>query len=121
MGPRSVAVAFGTGITTFLVVAVLVIELLAFEFSALVGLPVGVVAGAVAVVVVLLTHDDLGDPLRWAVAAAAGFGYGIAVVLAARYVNLVDVGFAATVGIAVAAGVVALAGAAVGDRRRTAG
>jgi len=46
---RSALAALGAGITTFLVVAVLVIELLDVEFSAIVGLPVGAVAGWIVI------------------------------------------------------------------------
>ncbi|WP_141212727.1 hypothetical protein [Halorubrum sp. Ea8] len=92
----------------FLVVAVAVIELLAFEFSALIGLPIGLLAGIAVAVVILLKHNDVSDVLRWVAAALAGFGYGITVTFAATYVNLVDIQFETRLAIGVFAGVLAL-------------
>nr|WP_254922186.1 hypothetical protein [Halorubrum sp. Ea8] len=94
--------------TVFLVVAVAVIELLAFEFSALIGLPIGLLAGIAVAVVILLKHNDVSDVLRWVAAALAGFGYGITVTFAATYVNLVDIQFETRLAIGVFAGVLAL-------------
>ncbi|MFC7115804.1 hypothetical protein ACFQH2_13795 [Natronoarchaeum sp. GCM10025703] len=42
--------AVGAGVTTALLVAVVIIELLQIEFSALVGLPVGVITGIIVTV-----------------------------------------------------------------------
>lgn len=109
--------AVGAGVTAFLVVAVSVIELLDFEFSAIVGLPVGLIAGIVVFVLVLLRHDDADERLRWALAGFAGFGYGILLALGTAYVNLFDVGFEGTVAVGVAAAVIASLVAAFLDRR----
>lgn len=117
MDLRTLLAAFGTGVTAFLVAAVLVIELLDVEFSALVGLPVGVVVGTAAFVAVLVKHDDFGDALRWAVAGLAGFGYGIFLALAASYVNLADLDFGATVGVGLVVALLAVLGSALRDRR----
>mgnify|MGYP006282004917 CR=1 FL=1 len=111
MNLRKPITAVGASITAFLVVAVSVIELLNIEFSALVGLPVGLVAGIVAFVLVLLRHDDAEEPVRWALAGFAGFGYGIMLALGVMYVNLADFPFEVTVGIGVAAAVIAFLGA----------
>lgn len=111
--------AVGTGITAFLVVAVSVIELLDIEFSAMVGLPVGLLVGIVVFVLVLLRHDDADEPVRWAVAGFAGFGYGILLALGTAYVNLVDVGFEGTIGVGVGVAVIAFLGTAFLDRRET--
>jgi hypothetical protein len=116
---RKPITAVGTGITAFLLVAVSVIELLDLEFSALVGLPVGLVAGIVSFVLVLLRHDDAEEPVRWALAGFAGFGYGILLALGVMYVNLADFPFEVTVGIGVAAAVIAFLGAALLNRRET--
>jgi len=87
MNKRSVAAAVGAGTTVFLVTAVAVIELLHVEFSALVGLPVGLLAGAGVAVVVAARYDVLASPVRYAVDAAAGFGLAVVVLLAVGYVN----------------------------------
>jgi len=114
---RASITAVGAAITVFLVVAVSIIELLDTEFSAIVGLPAGLVAGILVFVLVLFRHDDADEPVRWALAATAGFGYGILLALGVAYVNLADIGFEGTVGIGVATAVVAFLGAAFLDRR----
>ncbi|MDZ7689428.1 MAG: hypothetical protein U5J64_12100 [Halobacteriales archaeon] len=119
MNLRRPITAVGAAITAFLVVAVSVIELLDIEFSALVGLPVGLIAGMVVFVLLLLRHDDADEPVRWVLGGFAGFGYGILLALGTAYVNIVDVGFEGTVGVGVAAAVVAFLGAAFLDRRET--
>lgn len=118
MNVRKPAIAIGAGITAFLVVAVAVIELLAFEFSAIIGLPIGLLAGIAVAVVVLLKHDDISDAPRWVAAALAGFGYGIIATYAASYVNLVDTQFETTLAIGAVAGVLAVVLAVVQDRQK---
>ena len=117
MNLRASATAVGASLTAFLVVAVSVIELLDTEFSAIVGLPAGLVAGILVFVLVLLRHDDTDEPVRWALAGFAGFGYGVLLALGVAYVNLADIGFEGTVGIGVAAAVIAFLGAVFLDRR----
>ena len=85
---RVAAAAVGAGITVFLVVAVAVIELVNVEFSALVGLSVGLLAGAVVAVVVAVRHDELAPAARYVVDAAAGFGLTVVALFAISYVNL---------------------------------
>lgn len=122
MNLRTPVVAFGAGVTAFLVVTVLVIEALDFEFSALIGLPVGVLVGAVAFAAVLVKYDDVGDPLRWTLAGVAGFGYAVFAVLAADYVHLVELGVTPTVGVAfVVGGLVAVAAAVLDSGERPEG
>jgi hypothetical protein len=116
MNTRRAITALGTGITVFLVVAAAVIEFLAFEFSALIGLPVGLLAGIVAAVVVGLKHDEMSNTLRWVVAAIAGFGYGILATFAASYVNLVETQFETRLAIAVIAALLAVGLAVSRDR-----
>lgn len=101
----------------FLVVTVAVIELLAFEFSALIGLPIGLLAGIAVAVVILLKHNDVSDVPRWVAAALAGFGYGIIVTFAATYVNLVEIQFETRLAIGVFAGVLAVVLAVFQDRQ----
>lgn len=114
---RTLFVAVGAAIAGFLVVAVAVIELLAFEFSALVGLPAGLLAGLVVLAAVLTRHGAASEPLRWLAAGAAGFGYGIVLALGANYVNLADVGFETTVAVGVGAAAVAALATALTGRR----
>ena len=119
MNLRKPITAVGTGITAFLVVAVSTINLLDFEFSAIVGLPVGLIAGIVVFVLVLLRHDDADEPVRWALAGFAGFGYGTLLALGTAYLNIVDVGFEGTIGVGVAAAVIVFLGTGLLDRRET--
>ena len=65
MNARRPITAIGAGITVFLVVAVAVIELIAFEFSALIGLPVGLLAGIAVAVVIFVKYDDVSAVLQW--------------------------------------------------------
>ena len=109
--------AVGAAITAFLLVAVSVIELLDTEFSATVGLPVGLIAGIVVFILVLLRHDDTDEPVRWALAGFAGFGYGILLALGVTYANLADFPFEGTLAVCVTAGVIGFLGAAFLDRR----
>lgn len=109
--------AVGAGITAFLVVSVSVIELLDVEFSAIVGLPVGLGAGVAASALTVMRHEGLSDGSRWLVAGVAGFGYGVMMSLAVTYVNLVEMGLEERVGLAFALALVAFLAAAVSDRR----
>ena len=88
MNLRTPLTAIGVGITTFLVVTVLGIELLNFEFSAIVALPFGVVSGLLGAVIALVAVERLTRPVQWALQAVAAFGYTIMLLLAVRYVNL---------------------------------
>lgn len=88
MNPRRVLTAVGAGLTTFLLVAVLVIELLAFEFSAIIGLPVGLLAGVAAFAVLWSQLDDLSLGIRRAASAYAAFGLTILLQFALSYVNI---------------------------------
>lgn len=117
MNARRPLTAIGAGITAFLVVAVAVIELLTVEFSAIIGLPIGLVTGLVVAVVVFLQHDDGSDTLRWLAAALAGFGYGLIATVGASYVNLVETPFETRLAIGAIAGVLALGLAVVQDRQ----
>ena len=88
MDRRRVLTALGAGVTTVLLVAVLVIELLDFEFSAIIGLPVGLLAGIAAVFVLSITPLDQQPVLRRLLAAYATFGPTIFVLVGLRYVNI---------------------------------
>lgn len=117
MNPRRALSALGAGVTTFLVVAVAVIELLAVEFSALVGLPVGLVAG----IAVAARYDRLDAAPRYVVDAVAAFGLAVVAVQAVSYVDLAGLRSMLSTGVTVAVAVVAAVVAAVAswftDRR----
>jgi hypothetical protein len=113
MSRRAAAAAVGAGVTTFLAVAVAVIELLHVEFSALVGLPVGLLVGAATAVVVTARYDALAPPARYAVDAAAGFGFAVVAVLAVSYVNFAGLRSELSTDVTVGAAAVAAALAAV--------
>jgi hypothetical protein len=98
-------VAPGAAITTTLFVAVAVIELLAVEFSAIVGLPVGVLAGLAVFAAVLAGYGSVGAGARRAVAGLAAFGYAVLVLLALRYANVAGARSLVTVPVLVGAGV----------------
>lgn len=91
MDARRRLTAVGSGLTTGLLVAVLVIELLDFEFSAIVGLPVGAVAGLVVLVAVATGFERMGDLARRITAAYAAFGFAVFGLAALNYVNLLRV------------------------------
>jgi hypothetical protein len=84
---RSHAVALGAGITTALLVAVLVIEAIAVEFSAIVGLPIGLLAGGITTALVSRRYDRVARPVRALFDGSAGFGYTVVLLLAGRYVG----------------------------------
>ena len=105
--------AVGVGVTAFLLAAAAVTELLAatIEFSALIGLPVGLLAGAAAAAATRLRLWD-SPGARPALLGVAAVGYALVAVAAASYSispvrGLVSVerGFA----VAVLVGVVAFA------------
>ena len=116
MDTRTVFSALGAGSTTFLAVAVLVVELLDFEFSAVIGLPIGLIIGGSVVALLLSRYGTLSRASRVVVDAAAGFGYGILLVLGATYVNLATLAFEGTVATAVVVGVLAGAASWLTDR-----
>jgi hypothetical protein len=106
MDIRHALTALGAGLTTGLLVAVLVIEMLAVEFSALVGLPVGILGGLVVLATVAITFDGLDAMERRALTAYAAFGVTAVGLAALAYVNVfvgvsgevaAGVGLAATV------------------------
>lgn len=91
---KTLTLALAAGIATFLVVAVAVTELLAgrIEFSLFVGLPAGLLAGAVAAALVALGLETDAPPERHRIAMAAG-GFGAAFLLVlALGAGLFDVG-----------------------------
>lgn len=88
MSSRQVIAAVGSGITTCLLVAVLVIELLAIEFSAIVGVPVGLLAGLFVCVELLARFDKMSVARRRGMSAYAGFGLAVVALLSLRYLNV---------------------------------
>lgn len=81
--------AVGAGLTTGVVVAVLVIEVLGVELSALVGLPVGLLAGLTVLATVGVAYDSRNATERRALSAYAAFGLTVVTIAALSYVNLV--------------------------------
>ena len=121
MSLRRALLAGGLGLTTLLVVGGLLTALLPFEFSALVGLPGGVVAGLFAVLLALGAPLRPGTPAARAVAAAATVGYVVLGLAALSYANLAGFRGALSVTqwllVAVLAGLAVYAGLWVRDRR----
>lgn len=104
--------AVGAAVTTALLVAVPVIELLQTEFSALVALPLGLLAGLATLVGVGFNFASLHPVGRRAVVAYATFGPAVLAVLALAYVNVArDL---VTVQVAVGVALVATAAVYVG-------
>lgn len=62
MDGRTILSAVGAGLTTFLLVSVAVIEVLDFEFSPLVGLPIGLMVGVGVTVGVFVTYSGRSAP-----------------------------------------------------------
>lgn len=121
---RALTVA-GAGLSTAIVVAAAVTELLSghVEFSTLVGLPAGLLAGATVAVGILVTLDRIDSASGAVLGGYAAFGYAVLGCLALRYA---DVGGArevldlrGLVGLSIVAGVVVLVGLLVLDRRVT--
>ena len=88
MGRRQQATAVGGGITTFLVTAVLLIELLDFEFSAVVGLPVGLLVGVVFAAGVWFAPDRQPVAVQRLVSAYAVVGPTVIVLFGLRYIHI---------------------------------
>jgi hypothetical protein len=88
MDARTMLTAAGSGLTTGVVVTVLVSEVLDVEFSALVGVPVGVVAGVVVLIAVAASADGLDPSVRRALSAYAAFGLSLLGLATLSYVNL---------------------------------
>jgi len=88
MGVRRILTATGAGVTTFLLVAVLVIETLDFEFSAIIGLPVGLVAGFVVFAGIWVRLAELTPGIQRIASAYAAFGLTIVLLLGLSYVNI---------------------------------
>lgn len=88
MSEHRILTAVGAGLTAFLLVTVAVIEVLGFEFSAMLALPVGIVAGLVVLLVATSGLQRAGTTSRRLAQAAAGFGYTVLLLLAVRYVNV---------------------------------
>lgn len=89
MNVRHALTALGAGLTTGLVLAVLVIEMLAFEFSALIGLPVRILGGLTVLATVAIAFEGLRVRVRRALSAYAAFGLTVIGIAALSYVNLV--------------------------------
>lgn len=96
MTGRTVAIALGTGFTTALLVAVSVIEALPYEFSAIIGLPVGLVAGVAVAVLVGWRYERTRPAVSGVADGAAGFGYAVVLLLTVRYADFLGLESAIT-------------------------
>lgn len=106
MNLKIFGLALAAGVATFIVAGVAVTELLQprIEFSLLVGLPVGLVAGSLAAAVVAWGVNEGEPPQRRRLATAFGaFGAGFLVVLFAGI--LLPLGTTITIGIGVGVGI----------------
>jgi hypothetical protein len=88
MDARKLLTVIGAGVTSFLLVAVLVIELLNFEFSAIIGLPAGLLVGVAVAVGLWIRGDEFSHGVRRIVAAYAAFGMAVLLLFTFRYVNI---------------------------------
>ncbi|RAW43930.1 hypothetical protein DQW50_17010 [Halorubrum sp. 48-1-W] len=88
MNARKLLTTIGAGVTSFLLVSVSIIELLNIEFSAIVGLPVGLLVGVAVSVGLWIRGDELSLGIRRALTAYAAFGIALLVFLALRYVHI---------------------------------
>lgn len=120
MDVRKLLTAIGAGITSVLLVAVLVIELLDMEFSAVVGLPVGLLVGVGVSVGLWVRGDRLSPSTRRATTAYAAFGLALLVLLALRYATIARsvLAFEVVVGGSLAAVVIVYVALFVYDRNR---
>lgn len=120
MDTRTLLTATGAGVTSGLLIAVAIIELLDTEFSAIVGLPIGMLGAAVVFVGLWLRGDELRPGTRRAVAAYATFGLVVLAVLGLRYAHVGRgvLTFEVVVGSGLAAVVVVYVGLRFRDRGR---
>lgn len=88
MTARNILTGVGAGVTTFLLITVAVIELLPFEFSAILGLPVGFLAGLAVLVGFWSIRKDLDPGISRAVSAYGTFGLAVLVLFLLDYVNI---------------------------------
>lgn len=112
MNPHRARAAFGVGLTAFLLVGVAATELAAtaIEFSVFVGIPAGLLAGALAAAATYRRlGGDASDRFRRSVVAAAVFGYAVLALALVRYVlapvrGLLSLGAIAGLAVLAAAG-----------------
>lgn len=88
MTARDILTGVGAGVTTFLLVTVAVIELLPFEFSAIIGLPVGLLAGLAVFVGFWSIRNDIDPGISRVVSAYGTFGLVVLVLFIFDYVNI---------------------------------
>jgi hypothetical protein len=88
MNPHTALTSIGSGITTFFIVTVLVIEGLSIEYSAIVALPIGLVAGIAVVYYIPRTIGDLSASGKSILAGYAVFCLLLLLLLVVRSVNI---------------------------------
>lgn len=122
MNTRRGVTVVGTGVSTALIVAVLVTTVLQgpIEFSAIIGLPVGLVVGLFALVGTAVTVERVDTLAGAALGGYAAFGYAVLGCLLLRYVDVGGarrtLGLYEIVGIAVLVAIVAFVGLRYIDR-----
>lgn len=117
MQRRRVLAGLGVGLSTFFVVTVLVIELLDFEFSAVVGLPVGGLAAILGFVLVQRGYTSLDPSGRSILDGVAAAGIGTLLLLWLRYLHLASLDLPALLAGAVGIGLVVGVGSWLAHRR----
>lgn len=116
MNFKSLALAFAAGITTFLVVGIVVTELAqpSIEFSLFLGIPAGLGAGAfVTAIVYRSLADDAPAERRRIAFAVATFGLVFLLVLVA-VATLLDLGTVVSLIVAAVVGILASVSAYLG-------
>ncbi|MFC7134450.1 MULTISPECIES: hypothetical protein [Salinibaculum] len=89
MALQRIALGIGAGLTTFGIVAVVIIEAVQVDpVAGILGAVLGALFGLGVFGLVLLTYDEASPTIRRDVAAVAAFGYTALAVLALSYVNL---------------------------------
>lgn len=90
MNGRMMFTVVGAAITTFLLVAVVILEVLDFAFAAIIAVPGGMLVGLGVLFGLLQMIDDLSLGIRRLISAYAAFGLTILGLLALWYVNVID-------------------------------
>jgi hypothetical protein len=88
MDARRLLTALGSSLTVFLLVSAAIIRILDFEFSAIIALPVGGIAGFAVLLGIVVFYEKLGKTGKRVTQAVAAFGFTIFFLAGLSYVNL---------------------------------
>lgn len=118
MDVRKLLTSVGGGITTFLLVTVVIIELLDMEFSAIIALPIGLLVGLAVLAGIWISIEEMGPGVQRATSAYASFGLVLLALLGLRYVNVGRnvLTFDVVVGVSLATAVVVFLGLFASER-----